>query len=220
MNASHTKASGFTLVEVLVALALMSLIGTILLASLQIASHTWQHVTREAAGVNEISRAQQFLRQRLATIYPANSASDAHLPTLVGVGDALEFTSLTNGNSGKESLRYQVSLSGAEPGVIEVRYRRDRGGLSGATDQDWSSETLVDHVSALSVLYWRRVGKSNGEWVDHWSDRETLPRLIRVDIRLAPNDARRWPPLYVEPRLDASASCIFDAVSRRCRSGA
>jgi general secretion pathway protein J len=220
MTASHTQATGFTLIEVLVALALMSLIGTILLASLQIASHTWQRVTREVAAVDEISRAQQFLRQRLATIDPPQSTNAVLQPALVGVGDAMEFTGLANGPSGKESLRYQVSLSRAERGVIEVRYREDREHPFGSPDQGWSSETLLDHASALTVAYWRRIGKSEGEWVDHWSDKDTLPRLIRVEVSFAPNDSRRWPPLYVEPRINASANCLFDPVSRRCRGGA
>ena len=46
---------GFTLIEVLVALALMALIATMLIASLELGGHSWQRVTRLAtrqAGAN------------------------------------------------------------------------------------------------------------------------------------------------------------------------
>jgi hypothetical protein len=39
-------------------------------------------------------------------------------------------------------------------------------------------------------------------------------------VAFGSNDKRRWPPLYIEPRVDTPASCVFDVVSRRCRSGA
>jgi prepilin-type N-terminal cleavage/methylation domain-containing protein len=68
------RARGFTLIEVLVALALMSLIGTILIESLRVAGHTWQRVTREAGNIDEITRAQDFLRQRLAAVQPPKPA--------------------------------------------------------------------------------------------------------------------------------------------------
>jgi general secretion pathway protein J len=221
MSASPPPARGFTLIEVLVALALMSLIGTILIESLRVGGHTWQHVTREAANIDEITRAQQFLRQRLGTIYPPQPATDitSSAESLVGESESLEFSSAAPGSSDEALLRYRLGLSSSDQGTVEIRYRRERNGLAASEAATWSSEPLLAHASGLSIQFWEDSPGSPGHWVGRWADTAKLPRLIRIDVEFAANDSRRWPPFYVETRVDTRANCVFDVVSRRCRAG-
>jgi general secretion pathway protein J len=207
------------LVEVLVALALMSLIGTILIESLRVGGHTWQQVTRKAANRDEIARAQVFLRERLGTLSPPQQAlGTVSMPeSFVGESDAVEFSSLTTTHSGQRVVRYWLGLSQAAPTNVELRYRSEQTETSAAPPSAWTTEPLLERVTGLSIQFWRTSEGSGGQWVDHWEDNRKLPRLIRIDVRFADQDTRRWPPLYVEPRLDARASCVFDVVSRRCR---
>lgn len=221
MSASVARVRGFTLIEVLVALALMSLIGTILIESLRMGGHTWQHVTREAADIDEITRAQEFLRQRLGTIYPPEpgtglaSASDS----FVGETNQLEFSSTAPGSATAGLVRYQLGLSASDPRNVEIRYRPQHTAVAAAQQADWSGEPLLARASALSIQFWEDSAGASGSWVDHWQDHARLPRLIRIDVRFADQDRRFWPPLYVEPRIDTHATCVFDVVSRRCRGG-
>jgi general secretion pathway protein J len=171
--------------------------------------------------MEDITRAQDFLRQRLGTIYPSEHG-DLALSSpgfLISSGDALEFSGSAPHALDEGILRYQIALSRSEPGTLDVRFRRDRNGLPNAAFSDWSHERLLTRVAALSVQFFEMSPDSAGRWVDSWSDASRLPRLIRVDVSFAPNDARRWPPLYVEPRIDTNTSCVFDVVSRRCRGG-
>jgi general secretion pathway protein J len=222
MNASPPRASGFTLIEVLVALALMGLIGTILIESLRVGGHTWQHVTREAANIDEITRAQQFLRQRLGTIYPPQPATDitSSSESFLGETEMLEFSSAAPGSSAEALVRYRVGLSSSDQGTVEIRYRGERNGPASPLAATWTSEPLLAHASGLSIQFWEDSAGAPGHWVGHWADTVKLPRLIRIDVQFAANDSRRWPPLYVEPRVDTRSSCVFDVVSRRCRGGA
>jgi hypothetical protein len=71
----------------------------------------------------------------------------------------------------------------------------------------------------MTVQFWLKPDEAPGRWVDRWNDATQVPRLIRIDVIFAPNDSRRWPSLYVEPRVNTPADCVFDVVSRRCRSG-
>jgi len=222
MSAAPPRAGGFTLIEVLVALALMSLIGTILIESLRMGGHTWRHVTRKVANIEEITRAQEFLRQRLGTIYPPQPVTDLNSASESFVGEAqkLEFSSPAPASSDEALVRYQLGLSSSNPENVEIRYRREGTELFSPQAGSWSTEPLIAHASGLSIQFWEDSTSSSGRWVAHWADAAKLPRLIRIDVRFAPNDSRRWPPLYVEPRVDTRASCVFDVVSRRCRSGA
>lgn len=220
MKASLPTERGFTLIEVLVALALMSLLVTVLIASLRVGGHTWRYVTREAASVDEITRAQEFLRQRLGTISPLRSGSSGGMSPsgfFVGESDRLEFSSTASTYSNDGPVRYQLGSSASEPENIEVRYHPDRTAATDPEISGWSSEPLVVHTTGLAIQFWDSSAGSSGRWVDHWIDQTRLPLLIRIDVRFADTDPRRWPPLYVEPRLDTSTSCVFDVVSRRCR---
>src|SRR5258708_6131468 len=105
---------GFTLIEVLVSLALMSMLATILIASLELGGHTWQRVTHEAANVEEVSLAQEFLRQRLSSIYPGHGNSSSS-DFLNGASNSIEFSGFAPDSADAGLLRYQIALSPSEP---------------------------------------------------------------------------------------------------------
>jgi prepilin-type N-terminal cleavage/methylation domain-containing protein len=221
MTESSQFQRGFTLIEILVALALMAMIATILITSLQIGGHTWQRVMRAASSTEDIEQAQEFLRIRLSSLYPDDRAApDITGPRfLVSNGESLEFSGAAPESSADGSLRYQIAVS-RESGALEVRSRVDRIDNSDSSAFTFAAERLVSHVASMSVQFWLKPDETPGRWVDRWNDARQIPRLIRIDVAFGPEDNRRWPSLYVEPRIDTPANCVFDVVSRRCRSGA
>jgi len=221
MKIYEVRHRGFTLIEVLVALALMAMIATILTTSLQICGHVWQRVTRAAANADEIAQAQEFLRRHLSTIYPYERiAADISMPEfLVSDGRSIEFSSAAPGFASDGPWRYQLRLS-PDTHELEVRSRRDDPGGAGRNSEPWESETLLTRIESFAVEFWLKPDNTPGRWADRWTDSASLPHLIRIDVTFAPSDHRHWPTLYVEPRIDTPATCEFDAVSRRCRSGA
>ena len=214
MNTPRSVASGFTLVEVLVALAVMSLIGTLLIESLRVGGHAWQQVTRRAANINEVVRAQSFLRRRLATLSPTSS-SDAAQDSFIGERDAIEFSSVSADHFQQGSMRFWIGLSRSESANLDVRYRLQPA-APGVAPSAWVSESLVDRVASVTMEFWE-AQQGGGRWIDHWNDSRNLPAVIRIEVEFANQDSRRWPPLYVEPKLDTPVTCVFDVVSRRCR---
>lgn len=219
MSLARRGQNGFALIEVLVTLALMSLIGAILIESLRVGSHAWQRATRESANVDEIARTQSFLRQRLGTIYPPDpsTVSGTRRQPFVGEGDALEFSSDAPGYPPGGLALYHLGLSSSQPSDLEIRYRLEHSAESAVQISEWTRERLLARASGLTIQFWEEAPGSAGHWVNHWADPTRLPALIRIDVRFADTDARRWPPLYVEPRIDTRANCVFDVVSRRCR---
>jgi general secretion pathway protein J len=218
MNRTAACSRGFTLIEVLVSVALLALIATILVASLQLGGHTWQRVTRLAASSEDIAQAQAFLRERLGTVYP-DTHVDGPLATpsfLVSDGSSLEFSGFAPAASTGALLRYQIAVRG-ERGALTVRARRDSPSSSVRPSADGTDETLVRDVASLTLQFWQESADSPGRWVNSWSAPKDLPRLIRIDVNFPPGDPREWPSLYVEPRVDTAVDCQFDVVSRRCR---
>jgi general secretion pathway protein J len=213
------SSRGFTLIEVLVSLAMMGIIATVLVASLQIGGHSWKRVTRTATNVEEIARAQQLLRQSLSSAHLVADSDDPAVfrPSLIGTPTTLEFSSMSPTLSDDALMRFRVGLAEVDPTTIEVSYCRERNRASGSMPCDWSREVLITKVAGLSIQFWAGASGVPGYWISGWEDRAKPPRLIRIEVQFEPGDPRRWPPLYIEPRVDANAQCAFDVVSRRCR---
>jgi general secretion pathway protein J len=210
---------GFTLIEMLVALALMGMIAIILITSLQIGGHTWQRVMRTASSTEDIAQAQEILRLRLSSLYPDDRVAGdiSHAVFLKSSGISLEFSGAAPQSTAGGILRYQIGVSTTSR-ALEIRSWSDQPGQL-ASPSDSRAEALLPQVASVTVQFWLKPGATPGRWVDRW-DSNKLPQLIRIDVTFAANDKRRWPPLYIEPRVDTPASCVFDVVSRRCRSGA
>lgn len=220
MRLSLPLHRGFTLIEVLVSLALMVMISTILITSLQIGGHSWQRVTRAASDTDDIAQAQEFLRRHLSSAYPLAHPDTIRTKTgsILSDGESIEFSSAAPDSSSEGVWRYHVSVS-SDTGALEVRSRRDRRVSSDTLPYSWSSATLLSHARSLTVQFWLKPTGLPGRWVDRWVDHNEPPKLIRIDVTFAANDSRRWPSLYIEPRVDTSVNCEFDMVSRNCRSG-
>ena len=153
----------------------------------------------------------------MSALYPDNPANGdiRQQPFLTSNGASLEFSGEAPEASADGTLRYEVGVSVGAPRSLEIRSCWREGGQPAHL----SAETLLPRVVSLAVQFWLKPEASPGRWVDHWESNK-LPKLIRIDVGFAANDKRRWPPLYIEPRVDTPANCVFDVVSRRCRSGA
>lgn len=212
------RQSGFTLIEVLVSLALMAMIATILITSLQIGGITWQRVTRTTSQNDDIAQTQDFLRRRLSTLYPyAGRSSDTQRPALLTEGGNLEFTSDSPDAVATGLIRYRLSVDRSSGDFVVQSHSGVDVSLPDA--DRWATERLLRHVDSFAVQFWQPAGESPGRWVDRWDDLTHVPSLIRIDITLSANDPRQWPPLYIEPRVTTSINCEFDVVSRQCRIG-
>jgi hypothetical protein len=198
----------------------MSLIATILIMSLLVAGHTWQRVTAAAAFTEDVTRTQEFLRERLATLEPDDpeQAFGAPAPFLVSNANVLEFSSPPPSAIPSGIVRYQIALSDLDPGSLEVRFRPERSDPTGSSLSDWSTERLLTHVAGFSVQFLEKQPGSAARWINERSGSTQLPLLIRIDVTFPANDRRRWPSLYIEPRVDTRSSCTFDVVGQRCRS--
>jgi prepilin-type N-terminal cleavage/methylation domain-containing protein len=163
VSRQRRRACGFTLIEVLVSVALMALIATILVASLQLGGHAWQRVTRLASNTEDIAQAQAFLRERLGTLYPNGTGADAlAVPgSLVSDGSNLEFSGFAPAATPGAMLRYQIAVRG-ERAALSVRARPEPHGTADSLSSDWSEETLVRGVASLAVQFWQESAGSPG----------------------------------------------------------
>jgi prepilin-type N-terminal cleavage/methylation domain-containing protein len=197
LNTGHDDA-GFSLVEVLIGLALMALIAALAAGALGGLARTGQLQERRdtAASVEPV---EAYLRRLLADVRPVRVGAAA-TPLLAAEPDRL---SVVSGYVPKGAIAglQRVSLrlvEGNEAGrfdLEEVRtLHRDGAGRDGEV-----RTRLLTNLTGLSFRY-LAAGTATGQtavWLERWTSATALPRLIRVDITFPQGDGRQWPPLDI-----------------------
>ena len=92
IKSDRPKDAGFTLVELLVVLAILGLLGGLLAAGLRSASEGWQRIVRHNDESEELSAINSMLRQLVSQIYPQRAGeSSRSFMRFNGYGDRIEF---------------------------------------------------------------------------------------------------------------------------------
>jgi general secretion pathway protein J len=222
------RLRGFTLMEALVALILLSLLSLGLLTALRLGQRTYAQTARLEAEHWSITAAHRFLRRVLEDAYPFEPLPDAahdHY-CLEGRRDRLAVTAhmpLSSGGAGH--FRYEIVPVDRADGArdLVVRATLDRPGASPTRTMNAApstrEEVLVPRIDAIEWSYREGgAGASSTDWRSDWQARAALPALVRLRVVFTDGDPRLWPDLIVAPRITHDAGCEFDRISQRCRA--
>ena len=191
--------AGVTLVELMVALAVLSLMAVLLLGGMRLGLRVWESGGDRQASEQRLERADAFLRQLLAQAGRApgmsglspDEAAAATVTSMVTAGfigeaDRMHFVALLPYQLGSDG-NYQFELSrhgNARGGNLVLGWRRDGGSTreAGALAQT----VLLDGVRSLRLAYFgHQTNEPASSWHERWADRNMLPALIRLDLSLA-----------------------------------
>lgn len=192
---------GFTLIEVLVATALLAAGLALGFATLRAATATVERGEEMARQNERIRAVDGFLRRRLASAHPVAFHVDDN------TGEALRFV------GGPDRMRFVSDvppyLGHGGPALHDIAATRDRDGLrlevsfatvlGGQTFQDdppRPPEPLADDLASVRFSY-RGLdpqGALTG-WLDRWPDPQQLPLQVRVEVE--GEDEGPWPTLVV-----------------------
>jgi type II secretion system protein J len=184
-----TSRSGFTLLEMLVALALMAILASTLYGSLHVAFMSRRRAEASVAPVRRASTALDLLYGDMAAALP---------PTGVLAGEFIGTDEVSDrtGDDADAVLFYAVieDAGRINPGISMIEFvleedddgedyvliRRVTDNLLAPTTQDPVEETLCRNVLALNVRYF-----DGSDWLDAWDSTtvdNTLPLAVEVTI--------------------------------------
>jgi general secretion pathway protein J len=212
--------AGFTLVELLVALALFSLLVTLLFDNVRFGLHAWQHGTAHAEHFDHTMISQDLLRRMIGNIYPM-------LVVDVGTQPRIDFDGTKDVVSFLGSAPIVASGGGRFRFRLFVERQQDRTDLMMsstpelANPQDSSMTTrtlLLSDIERAEFSYFGETAtERSAQWHDSWMQRSDMPKLVRIRVAFRSGDARLWPELLIAPRIAADVSCIYDPLTTRCR---
>ena len=205
-----SSQSGFTLVELLVALALLSVVLGFVSGGIRFAiraSEATRVLDRQAA----LAAARETLADCIGSALPVSRIDgDGRIGlAFEGVRDRLDLvcTRSAGVSAGRSRilrlvLRTQRSASHLSV-VLDVEPFSPRLDASRPAGPP-GTHLLVEDMESLALRYFGDAGDGrDARWQQSWSNSARLPRLVEVAIRFAPGDVRRWPDLLVRAHGEA-----------------
>jgi general secretion pathway protein J len=208
------RAAGFTLVEVMVALALMSVIMLALGAAMRTMAQSEQRLDQRLQRADEMRVAAGFLGSVLGRVSPRKMAgtppAGASPFEFAGDADAAMWVGIMPARYGVGG-RYFFRLAAEGAGPDRALVIRFAPWQPGAGFPDWSaagSRVLVPAVGALRFEYAEPEG--GGDWLPQWRDTERLPTRLRLSMQAAGAD---WPELVFALRAPPAGTRLGGAFS-------
>jgi general secretion pathway protein J len=193
------RVKGFTIVEVVVALTLLSLLMLAVLTALRTFAQTQGRIDAVVERNDELRIVSNFLRNHVAQALPLQLVGAPDVSARYGVffvGQTSELVWVAPFVGGLSAGGLHVMRLSRNGDVLQLQLAPYSGLESWP---DWSRVAafpLLEQVSAFSIAY-RGVG--GNQWGDEWLGGLMTPRAVRLRIAVA---QRFWPDLIV--RLDAA----------------
>ena len=213
---SERGEAGFSMVEMLVSLAVMGMAAWLLTAGIERIALSTQVADRADNRLGGLATAQHLLRQRLTMIQPVTGGNG---PGFTGQADSVEFIARTADRNGPDALQHYRLERDADGDVLllSVSTLDPRADLQSRALKGWAPLTLLSGTRELSIRYLGQnplVADQHAVWQADWSHRAGLPMLVRISVDFA--DRRNWPDLIVHPLAATPEPCTRDAVTGGC----
>jgi general secretion pathway protein J len=199
----RARQAGFTLLEILVALVVFGFLFVGLNQGARTGFALWNAQTRRIGETEELDAIARLLRSLLTSIpiLPASANDTPQAIAITGQADRLALVGdLPTGLGATRRADIAIELRAGRLVLIWAPHRHDPPG----TPAIMPNETeLTRGVERLELAYFGVDSPDQPPgWHAQWAGPE-LPRLIRVRLRLAKTDRRRWPDLITAPQLAA-----------------
>jgi general secretion pathway protein J len=196
------RQSGFTLLEMLVALVVLGFLMVGLTQGLRAGLTMWGAQTRRVGETADLDAGVRVLRRLLGGISLLSPGGiilggasaekfEARPDSITFVGDLPTGFGTTR--------RADITLE-LHDGRLVLRWTPRRHELSTAPPPEPIETELIRRVERLDLAYWGAPspGQPAG-WQSQW-DRRDIPELIRVRLGFGKGDRRRWPDLIAAPQ--------------------
>lgn len=216
---ANVREGGFTLAEMLVALALFGMISALLASVIHLIARLDGSARRQGDAVEQVVSAQTVLRARLEQLRPMIDIRGlGDTITLVGRRDEITFTTPDLAARGPHEVQ-AMRLRRTNRGQLVLYAAPLLAGydLRVPSVEGWRAAPLLDGVQWLDIAYFGPDRLTARDvWQDRWEGRAQPPKLVRVRLGFADGDPRRWPVLMVRPLSGVRLACQDGRKSLDC----
>ena len=177
------RTQGFSLLEVLLAMTLLSLLGALAAGGIRFGAQAWERAQDQSDTMVEYLAVERFLRNQIAAARPIRLADGSREPPVIfeGSGQSLTFAA-------------PVRAALGPPGLHLIEIMPDTGQDAPALVMAWTPigqadlvldvapriETLSTQQSSVRLRYFGLDAEGIPRWQDTWSGRADLPMLVEI----------------------------------------
>lgn len=196
IGSATVSVQGFTLVEVMVALTILSLVLMVTVTGLSTLANTQSAIERMTSRVDEVRSVSMFLRDLLAS---ATTGADPNALTLGGgPGSQSYFISGTDFLELDATVLFGERYGGTylvriakEDDQLVLRWQESNGGTAPKDWNDKYSRVMVAQLDEFVVLTREDYRK---DWTENRRVDTSKPLLVMLKVKAA---GRNWPDLIV-----------------------
>jgi len=187
--ASRARSGGFTLVEIVVALALASLLLVVLFSGIGLGFGAAERIEARATALEARRNLAFVLRRQLAAAYPGGVTEES-TPSFVGAPSLVSFLALES-SAGPGLSRVWVVLEDDRAGRRVVLLRQP-------ADAPIERAVLARDVAEFRLAYFGApTGADERTWRDRWERSRRAPEAVSIRLVLDGDGDRAWPESVV-----------------------
>lgn len=211
-NSRPQRSAGFTLVELLLAITLMSILLGLTYTGLRAATRSSQRGELLLAAGGELRASHQFIRRQLNQMLPLPYAvaEGAEELRVVFEGDArrIQYVAPMPGYLGAGGPQVQrIEIVDADDGELLIQFSHALlQGFEESRLYDREPVVLLEGVSSAGFEFLTE--DEEGEligWTESWDQGNTLPIAVRLDLEFSEGLNMQWPDLAASVRVDEQA---------------
>lgn len=202
----NNRQAGFTLLEVLVAMALLGFLSTMLLGGVQLATRIMESSRRHSDAATTLPAAYDFLRTQIAQALPIareNLPPGQPVVDFEGTPTSLRIVTLAPSHlppAAMADTAYQSLLlerdSSVSPNSVVIAWQPYWQGKRNVQQAAARRSVLFEAITAMEISYFGSPdGGQLATWHREWKNRTNLPRLVQ--IRLSREGKEPLPDLIV-----------------------
>ncbi len=198
---SEERTQGFTLAEMLVALALLGLMSAYTVSSITTMSQI-RRVEARLDGRATVEAVQRHIAQSVSDARIVFATDRDEIAKLVFTGTATELEVVATLNDrlergGLYRLKYRYDPENRQLLLSYKIFRLSDDKAPG------TEEVLMSNVESIAFSYFGTLEETEKpEWKDAWERADSLPQAVSMRATFDPKDQRKWMPLTV--RLSAA----------------
>lgn len=201
------RQAGFTLLEMLAALAALGLLAVLLAGSVQFGARAWESQGGRIASYTGPDAVHAVLRSMLRsaqTLPLAGRGSQGAASYFIGTADAFDFVGALPEALGGNGY-YDIGIRLRPHGRLLLRWRPHAHSAKESVATVYDEVELLRNVVAIEMSYFVTASDNQpAGWRATWVQPSAMPPLIRMRIRFAPGDRRIWQILEVAPLVGSA----------------